>query len=110
MLFASTPADKAILPTAWGGRYFFNRIGRFLPVVTGRNWPVAAWQGYTPARCNLLLTSRPCSAQGQGCRRHLSCILCMLCFSAIRRSSDAKLGHSVSQFAQFSYISDGRTV
>ncbi|MGU2241056.1 hypothetical protein ACSESK_31500, partial [Pseudomonas aeruginosa] len=21
-------ADKAILPTAWGGRYFFNRIGQ----------------------------------------------------------------------------------
>jgi len=30
MLFASTPADKAILPTAWGGRYFFNRIGQKL--------------------------------------------------------------------------------
>ncbi len=28
MLFAPTFADKAILPTAWGGRYFFNRIGR----------------------------------------------------------------------------------
>ncbi|RRV60012.1 hypothetical protein EGJ07_17635 [Stutzerimonas stutzeri] len=28
MLFAPTLADKAILPTAWGGRYFFNRIGR----------------------------------------------------------------------------------
>ncbi|RUI09460.1 hypothetical protein IPC448_33345 [Pseudomonas aeruginosa] len=28
MLFASTPADKAILPTAWGGRYFFNRISQ----------------------------------------------------------------------------------
>jgi hypothetical protein len=27
MLFAPTLADKAILPTAWGGRYFFNRIG-----------------------------------------------------------------------------------
>ncbi|PBM69911.1 hypothetical protein B8B67_31280 [Pseudomonas aeruginosa] len=35
MLFASTPADKAILPTAWGGRYFFNRIGRFLTVQIG---------------------------------------------------------------------------
>jgi len=28
MLFAPTFADKAILPTAWGGRYFFNRIGQ----------------------------------------------------------------------------------
>ncbi|MBN0168470.1 hypothetical protein JTM09_32520 [Pseudomonas aeruginosa] len=27
MLFAPTLADKAILPRAWGGRYFFNRIG-----------------------------------------------------------------------------------
>ncbi|CAO3308158.1 hypothetical protein CXB65_21560 [Pseudomonas monteilii] len=26
MLFAPTLADKAILPTAWGGSYFFNRI------------------------------------------------------------------------------------
>ena len=31
MLFAPTLADKAILPTAWRGRYFFNRIGRQLP-------------------------------------------------------------------------------
>ncbi|WP_079281418.1 hypothetical protein [Pseudomonas aeruginosa] len=27
MLFAPALADRAILPTAWGGRYFFNRIG-----------------------------------------------------------------------------------
>jgi len=33
MLFAPTLADKAILPRAWGGRYFFNRIGRELPLV-----------------------------------------------------------------------------
>ncbi|PNL16045.1 hypothetical protein CEQ18_030005 [Pseudomonas aeruginosa] len=32
MLFAPTFADKAILPTAWGGRYFFNRIGRLRPL------------------------------------------------------------------------------
>ena len=31
MLFAPTLADRAILPTAWGGRYFFNRIGQWLP-------------------------------------------------------------------------------
>jgi len=31
MLFAPTLADKAILPRAWGGRYFFNRIGQKLP-------------------------------------------------------------------------------
>ena len=31
MLFAPTLADEAILPTAWGGRYFFNRIGRTQP-------------------------------------------------------------------------------
>ena len=41
MLFAPTFADKAILPTAWGGRYFFNRIGRKLPIVTGYNRPKA---------------------------------------------------------------------
>jgi len=40
MLFASTPADKAILPTAWGGRYFFNRIGRKRLSVSGSNWPI----------------------------------------------------------------------
>ncbi|RRV74137.1 hypothetical protein EGI92_21585, partial [Stutzerimonas stutzeri] len=28
---APTLADRAILPTAWRGRYFFNRIGRWLP-------------------------------------------------------------------------------
>ena len=28
MLFAPTLADRAILPMAWGGRYFFNRIGQ----------------------------------------------------------------------------------
>ncbi|RPV13809.1 hypothetical protein IPC875_32085 [Pseudomonas aeruginosa] len=31
MLFAPALADRAILPTAWGGRYFFNRIGRIQP-------------------------------------------------------------------------------
>ncbi|CAM5533723.1 hypothetical protein SSTU70S_00937 [Stutzerimonas stutzeri] len=30
MLFAPTLADKAILPTAWEGRYFFNRINEKL--------------------------------------------------------------------------------
>ena len=28
MLFAPVLADRAILPMAWGGRYFFNRIGQ----------------------------------------------------------------------------------
>lgn len=28
MLFAPTLADRAILPTAWEGRYFFNKIGQ----------------------------------------------------------------------------------
>ena len=32
MLFAPTLADRAILPTAWRGRHFFNRIGQLLPV------------------------------------------------------------------------------
>ncbi|RRV04040.1 hypothetical protein EGJ28_22765 [Stutzerimonas xanthomarina] len=36
MLFAPTLADRAILPTAWRGRYFFNRIGRLQPVVKRR--------------------------------------------------------------------------
>ncbi|OPE10542.1 hypothetical protein APA62_32630 [Pseudomonas aeruginosa] len=35
MLFAPALADRAILPTAWGGRYFFNRIGRKLTLVAG---------------------------------------------------------------------------
>jgi len=39
MLFASTPADKAILPTAWGGRYFFNRIGQKLPLRAKKKSP-----------------------------------------------------------------------
>jgi len=41
MLFAPTLADRAILPTALGGSYFFNRIGRKLPIVTGYNRPKA---------------------------------------------------------------------
>ncbi|MDU0512204.1 hypothetical protein, partial [Pseudomonas aeruginosa] len=36
MLFAPALADRAILPTAWGGRYFFNRIGQKRPVAKGR--------------------------------------------------------------------------
>ncbi|OPD95871.1 hypothetical protein IPC1343_24860 [Pseudomonas aeruginosa] len=32
MLFAPTLADRAILPTAWRGRYFFNRIGQKQPL------------------------------------------------------------------------------
>jgi len=39
MLFAPTLADKAILPRAWGGRYFFNRIGRFPPVAA--DWRIS---------------------------------------------------------------------
>jgi len=35
MLRASLLADARILPQARRGSYFFNRIGRFLPVVTG---------------------------------------------------------------------------
>ncbi|OWI73515.1 hypothetical protein CDC22_27420 [Pseudomonas aeruginosa] len=35
MLFAPALADRAILPKAWGSSYFFNRIGRFLPVQIG---------------------------------------------------------------------------
>ncbi|RQI03694.1 hypothetical protein IPC98_12965 [Pseudomonas aeruginosa] len=39
MLFAPALADRAILPTAWGGRYFFNRIGRLPPLKRGRRLP-----------------------------------------------------------------------
>jgi hypothetical protein len=39
MLRASLLADARILPQARRGSYFFNRIGRFLPIVTGRNRP-----------------------------------------------------------------------
>ena len=35
MLFAPALADRAILPTAWGSSYFFNRIGRFLSLARG---------------------------------------------------------------------------
>lgn len=96
---ATTAADSPAVPHVFvsaaqpyrNGSETMAAFGRFLPFVTGRNWPVAAWQGYTPARCHLLLTCRPCFAQGQGCRRHLSCILCTLCFSATDMSSS--VGH-----------------
>jgi len=39
MLRASLLANAEILPQARQGSYFFNRIGRFLPVKTGRNRP-----------------------------------------------------------------------
>ncbi|MGY3306626.1 hypothetical protein ACVK1X_005956, partial [Pseudomonas sp. PvR086] len=39
MLCASLLANAEILPQARQGSYFFNRIGRFLPVVTGSNRP-----------------------------------------------------------------------
>ena len=48
MLFAPTFADKAILPTAWGGRYFFNRIGRMQPSLIGKKYPflyAVSWLG-----------------------------------------------------------------
>ncbi|RUI13555.1 hypothetical protein IPC448_25655 [Pseudomonas aeruginosa] len=67
MLFASTPADKAILPTAWGGRYFFNRIGRLPPVTTGSYRARAAFRftcfSTAPAlRAGSLSTLKPRSA------------------------------------------------
>ena len=37
MLCDPPPANAEILPEASQGSYFFNRIGRFVPVVTGRN-------------------------------------------------------------------------
>ena len=36
------PANEAMLPQARQGSYFFNGIGRFLPVMTGRNRPGAS--------------------------------------------------------------------
>ncbi|MEW3734385.1 MFS transporter, partial [Pseudomonas aeruginosa] len=42
--FAPALADRAILPTAWGGRYFFNRIGLYLLIAAIR-WPLErAWK------------------------------------------------------------------
>ncbi|KJU80958.1 hypothetical protein N619_01885 [Ectopseudomonas oleovorans] len=45
MLFAPTLADRAILPTGWEGRYFFNRIDRGL----------IAHAGLQVIRCELTL-------------------------------------------------------
>ncbi|MGF7111610.1 hypothetical protein QF017_001095 [Pseudomonas laurylsulfatiphila] len=39
MLRASLLTDAKILPQARRGSYFFNRIGRFLPVTRGRKRP-----------------------------------------------------------------------
>jgi hypothetical protein len=39
MLRASLLANAEILPQARQGSYFFNRIGRFLPVATGGSRP-----------------------------------------------------------------------
>jgi hypothetical protein len=35
MLCDPPPANEEILPEASQGSYFFNRIGRFLPIATG---------------------------------------------------------------------------
>lgn len=35
MLLAPTLTERVILPAAWGGSYFFNRIGRLLPATAG---------------------------------------------------------------------------
>ena len=40
MLFDPSPANEDILPQASKGSYFFNRIGRYLPVVTGGYRPI----------------------------------------------------------------------
>ncbi|MBK3870440.1 hypothetical protein GFL09_22630 [Pseudomonas stutzeri] len=51
MLFAPTLADKAILPRAWGGRYFFNRIGRLRAFPSGYIGSTAAdYEGPEPTR------------------------------------------------------------
>ncbi|WP_374366667.1 hypothetical protein [Stutzerimonas sp.] len=59
MLFAPTLADKAILPTAWEGRYFFNRIGRFPPVETDASRPEAAGQWVTTKKGAIQLVWNP---------------------------------------------------
>ncbi|WP_178081733.1 hypothetical protein, partial [Pseudomonas sp. FFUP_PS_473] len=41
-LFAPTLAERAILPTALGGSYFFNRIGLLLSFTIGSFWPTDA--------------------------------------------------------------------
>jgi len=40
MLRATLLTDAKILPQARQGSYFFNRIGRFQPVTTGRKRPI----------------------------------------------------------------------
>jgi hypothetical protein len=40
MLRASLLANAAILPQARQASYFFNRIGRLLPVASGRKRPI----------------------------------------------------------------------
>ncbi|MBY8950060.1 hypothetical protein J1G35_29740, partial [Pseudomonas sp. SH10-3B] len=48
MLRASLLADAEILPQARQGSYFFNRIGRLLPVTSGRNRPILLKKSVRP--------------------------------------------------------------
>jgi len=53
MLFAPALADRAILPKAWGSSYFFNRIGRLLPVTLGWFGATVATRSFLkPALCS----------------------------------------------------------
>ncbi|MCO3108473.1 hypothetical protein FA482_05340 [Pseudomonas aeruginosa] len=46
MLPTPTLAERVILPAAWGGSYFFNRIGRFRSVTKVRFESIAAGRDY----------------------------------------------------------------
>ena len=46
MLRASLLTDAKILPQARQGSYFFNRIGRLLPVANGSNAQLSSNYGY----------------------------------------------------------------
>ncbi|HCB41925.1 MAG TPA: hypothetical protein DHW73_07470 [Pseudomonas sp.] len=51
MLFAPTLADRAILPTAWRGRHFFNRIGRKQTTATPQPSPPKHQPSPKPCPC-----------------------------------------------------------
>ncbi|MBC8647932.1 hypothetical protein F3I76_00170 [Pseudomonas sp. MT4] len=57
MLFAPTLADRAILPTAWGDSYFFNRVGQKRTVAPGRVDPELTLVSINIVVCRYLLTN-----------------------------------------------------
>jgi hypothetical protein len=56
MLCASLLANAEILPQDRQGSYFFNRIGRFLPVATGSNAQISFGFDYDVSRSSPMQT------------------------------------------------------